>query len=254
MRSVEELRAQTEELADKLAKHDTLGKAASQKIVERAAAAAVEAPIEDLHSAVVEAHTRASQSAEKLAADLVRRTDLEVQKKKLQQRFAVASSLESHLRADKFERWLVAEALHELVVGATDRLVELSSGAYSLEVTDDGRDFEVIDHQNADERRSVRTLSGGETFLTSLALALALAERIGGLAERGGLESLFLDEGFGTLDPTTLDVVASAIEELGSHGRTIGVITHVRELADRLPTRFEVLRTTTGATVERVSA
>ena len=68
------------------------------------------------------------------------------------------------------------------------------------------------------------------------------------------LESLFLDEGFGTLDPDTLDTVATAIEELGSAGRMVGIITHVRELAERLPVRFEVTKGPEGARVERVLA
>src|SRR5690606_3345684 len=104
--------------------------------------------------------------------------------------------------------------------------------------------------------RSARTLSGGETFLASLALALALADQIGGLAAGGAarLESLFLDEGFGTLDADTLDVVASALDELGARGRMVGVVTHVRELAERLPVRFEVRKVGGAATVERVEA
>jgi exonuclease SbcC len=97
-------------------------------------------------------------------------------------------------------------------------------------------------------------LSGGETFLASLALALALADRIATLAARGAarLESIFLDEGFGTLDPDTLDVVASAIEELGASGRLVGVASHAAELAERMPVRFEVHRSGNASTVERI--
>jgi exonuclease SbcC len=126
----------------------------------------------------------------------------------------------------------------------------------------------------------VRTLSGGETFLASLALALALADQVAELARGGGgdvgaggtgaasgagragpvgvrarssrLESIFLDEGFGTLDPETLDTVAGAIEELSSLGRMVGVVSHVRDLAERLPLRFEVTRGPAGATVTRL--
>jgi exonuclease SbcC len=66
------------------------------------------------------------------------------------------------------------------------------------------------------------------------------------------MESIFLDEGFGTLDPNTLDTVAAAIEELGAGGRLVGIITHIRELADRMPVRLEVTKTGGAATVERV--
>ncbi|MEJ7763980.1 MAG: SbcC/MukB-like Walker B domain-containing protein, partial [Acidimicrobiales bacterium] len=137
---------------------------------------------------------------------------------------------------------------------ATTTLRQLSGGAYSL-TCDDRLELSVVDHANADERRLVRTLSGGETFLASLSLALALADRIAALAPgQVALESLFLDEGFGTLDPDTLDVVASAIEQLGAEGRMVGLVTHVRELAERVPTRYEVAKGPGGATIERVTA
>jgi DNA repair protein SbcC/Rad50 len=168
---------------------------------------------------------------------------------------AVARSLGDHLRADGFERWLLTRALGLLVRGASTILRELSSGAYSLAL-DDTSQFLVLDHRNADEPRTVRSLSGGERFLASLALALALAEHVAELAADGAarLESLFLDEGFGTLDADTLDVVASAIEELGSRGRMVGVVTHVRDLSERMPVRFDVRRGPTGSTVRRVDA
>lgn len=165
---------------------------------------------------------------------------------------SVASELGRLLGASGFERWLMSDVMHTLAERATERLLELSGGAYSL-VTD-GADFAIRDHRNADEVRSARTLSGGETFLASLALALALSENVAELATDGAprIESMFLDEGFGTLDPETLDVVASAIEELGAQGQMIGVITHVGELAERIPARFDINRTPSGSQATRV--
>ena len=156
-----------------------------------------------------------------------------------------------HLAAGGFERWLLAEALDDIVARATLRLNELSNGRYSLEA-DDGS-FHVRDHGNADERRDVRTLSGGETFLASLALALALADSIAELApvDSPRLSSIFLDEGFGTLDGETLDVLATAIEELSASGRLVAIVTHVRDLAERMPVRFEVRKGSTTSTIER---
>ncbi len=164
----------------------------------------------------------------------------------------VARSLSRHLQARGFEGWLMEEALHGLVLGANLLLNQLSSGAYSLEMAK--RDFVVVDHRNADETRGVKTLSGGETFLVSLALALSLAEQIGAMAAGGTarLESIFLDEGFGTLDVDTLDVVATVIQELGASGRTVGIVTHVTELAELVPTRFEVVRSASGSNVRRI--
>jgi exonuclease SbcC len=165
----------------------------------------------------------------------------------------VAKELGGLLGARGFEQWLLEEAVEELVAGATERLYQLSSGQFSLRRDDKGG-FAVVDHRNADELRSVKTLSGGETFLASLALALALADNVALLSSQNApkLESIFLDEGFGTLDADTLDVVANAIEELGASGRLVGIVTHIPDLADRLPVRFVVRKLGTSATIERV--
>lgn len=151
-----------------------------------------------------------------------------------------------------FERWLLQAALDDLVGRATQRLFDLSGGQYSLESADG--EFSIRDHRNADEVRGVRTLSGGETFLASLALALALSESVADLAVEGGprIESMFLDEGFGTLDPDSLDLVATSLEDLSAGGRMIGVVTHIRDLADRMPVRFEVTKGATTSTVVKV--
>ncbi|MCU1455565.1 MAG: hypothetical protein JWN46_3711, partial [Acidimicrobiales bacterium] len=167
----------------------------------------------------------------------------------------VAKELARLLNANHFEKWVLDEALAVLVEGATELLLDLSAGSYSLGL-DERSNFLVVDHRNADEVRPARTLSGGETFLASLALALALADQIGGLAAGGSarLESIFLDEGFGTLDPETLDTVAAAIEELGSRDRLVGLISHVPELAERVPVRFEVTKGPGGSSVTKVVA
>ena len=166
---------------------------------------------------------------------------------------AVASQLGQLLRADGFERWLLEEAVGDLVERSNKRLLELSNGQYSFVPV--GTSFDICDHHNADEVRGAKTLSGGETFLASLALALALSDSQAEMAteDSPGLESLFLDEGFGTLDPDTLDVVAAALEELGT-GRMVCIVTHIRELADRMPVRFEVSKGPVSSSVERVEA
>jgi len=164
---------------------------------------------------------------------------------------AVADALTGHLRANGFEQWLMAGALHDLVAGANDLLGQLSGDGYSLH-SDESGSFSIVDHRNADEMRSVSTLSGGETFLVSLALALSLAET---LAAKGGagLDAIILDEGFGTLDDDSLDTVATVLEELTGRGLMVGVITHVKELAARAPVRYEVSREVGGASVRLTS-
>lgn len=165
---------------------------------------------------------------------------------------AVATALANHLRADGFEQWVMSSALSDLVSGANELLGQLSGGGYSLR-SDESGDFSIVDHRNADEVRSVATLSGGETFLVSLALALSLAET---LSAKGGagLDTIILDEGFGTLDDESLDVVASVLEEMTSDGLMVGVITHRKELAERALARYEVHTDSAGAAVRRVSA
>lgn len=164
----------------------------------------------------------------------------------------LSKTMASLLSAPKFEGWLMEEAMLALVEGANLLLADLSRQTYSLEVAN--RDFLIVDHRNADDRRSVRTLSGGETFLVSLALALALADQIALVAAAGAvrLESLFLDEGFGALDSETLETAAAVIHELGAGGRSVGIVTHVKELADQVPVRFEVEARPGGSVVRRV--
>jgi exonuclease SbcC len=164
---------------------------------------------------------------------------------------AIANTLANHLRSNGFEQWLMSGALADLVSGANHLLDQLSGGGYSLH-SDESGSFSIIDHRNADEMRSVSTLSGGETFLVSLALALSLAET---LAAKGGsgLDAIILDEGFGTLDDESLDTVAAVLEELTGAGLMVGVITHVKELAARAPVRYEVSREPRGANVRLVS-
>jgi exonuclease SbcC len=164
----------------------------------------------------------------------------------------VAAMLGRLLRATSFERWLCGEALDSLVSEASETLMELSGGQYQLD-RDDRNDLVVIDFQDAGARRPVHTLSGGETFQASLALALALSRQVIGLsAGKRDLNSMFLDEGFGTLDEDTLEVVGSTLERLSSDSdRMIGIITHVPALAERAPVRFLVSRAGMTSTLRR---
>ena len=198
--------------------------------------------------ALGEAKTRLGHLNEQARA----RKEVQKQLEEARRQSSIASALGGHLSATGFGRWMQNRILEWLVAGATARLRELSSGQYSLDL-DSRNEFLVIDHRNADEPRSARTLSGGETFLASLALALSLAEQVAGLAARGGarLEALFLDEGFGALDPETLDVVAASIDQLGTE-RMVGLVTHVSELANRIPVQYRVRKVGNSSSVERV--
>ncbi len=190
------------------------------------------------------------------AADRFReRQRLHKQKEEAAEQAQVAATLANLLRSDAFQAWLLESALTSLVADASDLLLDMSSGQFELRIQ--SKDIEVIDHNDADSTRPVRTLSGGETFQASLALALALSRQVSSLAASGAakLESIFLDEGFGTLDETSLDVVAATLENLAATGeRMVGVITHVPALADRIPVRFQVTRTGARSHIERITA
>ena len=181
---------------------------------------------------------------ERLEKDLTRAGELRDQQKTLEAQAALASTLAQHLRANELLAYIQEEALRRLAEDGSRHLEALSQRRYSLVVEE--QEFAVVDHWNADRQRSVKTLSGGETFLASLALALALAEGLAGLAAEGhageALESLFLDEGFGTLDPETLGQVIQALDALHGGERMVGVVTHIPELAAQLPARVEVRR------------
>jgi DNA repair protein SbcC/Rad50 len=162
----------------------------------------------------------------------------------------VAGMLGQLLKANTFERWLCGEALDSLVTEASETLKELSDGQYELD-RDNRNELIVIDYQDAGARRPVQTLSGGETFQASLALALALSHQVIGLsAGMRDLNSMFLDEGFGTLDEDTLETVATTLEQLATDSdRMVGVITHVPALAERVPVRFIVSHTAGTSTL-----
>ena len=113
----------------------------------------------------------------------------------------------------------------------------VTDGRYDLRL--EAGDYLVADAWAGGELRSARTLSGGESFVASLALALALSDTLAGSAALG---ALFLDEGFGTLDRVTLDAVTAVLESLTTEGRMVGVITHVPELSARLPARLVVAK------------
>ncbi|HXJ63815.1 MAG TPA: SMC family ATPase [Actinomycetota bacterium] len=205
--------------------------------------------VADAVTTSIREHEQRTLAVERVERDLEKVAAMRADAATSRDRARVFGMLAQELRADRLIAFLQAEALRLLAIGGSARLQHLSGGRYELAYPDD--EFLVVDRWNGDETRSVRTLSGGETFLASLALALALAEQVSSLAvtKHASLDSLFLDEGFGTLDPETLETVVEAIEQLGGDGRMVGVITHVRELADRMPSRLEIVKSPRGSTV-----
>jgi exonuclease SbcC len=208
--------------------------------------------LEKAPAAVAEQRVRTETRLKQIRDDRKKAAQLDRQITADKQETQVAELLGNLLRANRFENWLCSEALGTLVSEASTTLMELSGGQYELAL-DSRNDLAVIDYNDAGSTRPVHTLSGGETFQASLALALALSRQVIGLSGgRRELNSMFLDEGFGTLDGDTLETVASTLERLAADSdRMVGVITHVAELAERVPVRFVVSRSGTTSAIVR---
>jgi exonuclease SbcC len=194
-------------------------------------------------------NTRGEENARlaTIRANVVQAARLKVDLARDSAALQIQSRLASDLAQGKLESFVLEEVSRDLCAGASHRLKELSSGRYTLAFADE--EFHVHDHDNAGDRRRADTLSGGETFLASLALALELSEQVTRAAGAIPLDSLFIDEGFGSLDPETLETVTTAIEALPVHGRMVGIITHLRDLTERLPARILVHKTAAGSRV-----
>ena len=157
--------------------------------------------------------------------------------------------------------YVLAFRLRQVVAAANERLVAMTDHRYRLEHSDDrgagetrgGLSLRVRDDWSGESRDPV-TLSGGETFVVSLALALGLADVIAHEAGGSELDTLFVDEGFGTLDPHTLDQVLVELARLRAGGRVVGVVSHVETLKQAIPDRIEVRPTPHGPSTLTVRA
>ncbi len=139
----------------------------------------------------------------------------------------------------KYRRYAQGLTLQQLIVLANRQLQQLHSRYQLARKPDAELELLVVDSWQADALRDTKTLSGGESFLVSLALALALSDLV---SHKTRIESLFLDEGFGTLDPDTLETALSALDALQSSGKMIGIISHVEALKERIPVQIKVLK------------
>ena len=215
---------------------------ASRKAEEDAAAASRASGILEQHCAQLDA---ARASLEEALEALARAREQAGPIRRLAD-IAAASGPEN-LASTPLSAWVLIARLEEVLAAANPRLAAISSGRYELvSVPDDGTasrksglGLAIIDH-DTDALRSPRTLSGGETFYTSLALALGLADVVS--AEAGGIElrTMFIDEGFGSLDSHTLSLVMAQLQALRCAGRTVGVISHVEEMATQIADQIQV--------------
>ncbi|GFD67346.1 AAA family ATPase [Alteromonas sp. KUL106] len=148
-------------------------------------------------------------------------------------------SLIGSASGDKFRRFAQGLTLDNLVQLANQQLDKLHGRYQLIRKENEGLSLSVLDTWQGDVVRDTKTLSGGESFLVSLALALALSDLV---SHKTSIDSLFLDEGFGTLDAETLDVALDALDNLNASGKMIGVISHIEAMKERIPTQLKVIK------------
>ena len=187
------------------------------------------------------------QKLDQLEIEFTRRTQQLQKSKSIKEEKRRWEKLQSVIPDNTLRDFALEQMFDMLTRLANQQLMSLTN-RYELRVHS-MKEMKVVDRWNANQERPVETLSGGESFLTSLSLALALSEMSRG---RSQIESLFLDEGFGTLDSETLDVAISALENLRFSGKHVLVISHVRELTRRIPQQIRVDKMNNGSSQVRI--
>ncbi|HCJ4450533.1 TPA: SMC family ATPase [Listeria innocua] len=272
--SVEELKSKEEQLADfERKRHLAISRQAdlTEKLKNKQ-----KPNIEQLESFMTEKQLELAQSEE----NTIKQRDFVLKRKELAENYqnsiqAVEKAEENYadigLLADSargknarrltFERYILAMFLDTIIHRANHRLSKMTSGRFELKRkiekakgnVQSGLELEVFDEYTG-LTRHVKTLSGGESFKTSLALALSLAEVVQEMAGGISLETMFIDEGFGTLDPESLEVAVECLLETQENGRLVGIISHVPELKERISARLEVTATNHGSTTKFITA
>ncbi len=231
--------------------------------------AALKAAREALDAALADVHVRLGELGGKLTAleaDLAAIEKAETERRTLEKRAGLLHHLATLAVGRQepkvsFETFVLARLFEEVLGAASLRLLRMSRGRYSFERVDEeggiprdrrrrtGLDMVVRDAHTG-TIRPVQSLSGGESFLAALALALGLADVARRHAGGRHLETLFIDEGFGSLDPEALDHAMAALADLQQDGRLIGIISHVAELKERIPVRLAIIPTPRGSLLQ----
>ncbi|MGW2480861.1 AAA family ATPase [Streptomyces sp. NPDC001571] len=236
------------------------GRAAPARTEEAAAEAAVaDRALRDAASALAAARARCAE-LRSLSARSVEETRRIGPLREEYERVASLAGLTAGTSADnerkmRLESYVLAARLEQVAAAATARLQRMSGGRYTLVHSDarggrgrSGLGLHVVDAWTGRERDTA-TLSGGETFFASLALALGLADVVTDEAGGARLDTLFIDEGFGSLDDQTLDEVLDVLDSLRERDRSVGIVSHVGDLRRRIPAQLEVVKDRTGSAV-----
>ena len=198
--------------------------------------------------------TKLSENVGKVGAEYTRTyeanqkyNELSVKLKEYQEKYDTAKELTSVLKGKALAEYVAEEYLQEITSVANQKLLLLMDGRYTLKFQN--KEFFAIDNFNDEELRPASTLSGGETFLVSLSLALAISDAITSLSSRS-IDFFFLDEGFGTLDAELCETALSALHKLESQNLNIGLISHVGELEDAIKNKVVVTKTNSGSKIK----
>lgn len=215
---------------------------------------------ETMETAVLECRSAASaqkeflgelkQQTRILKENIKKQKELTILLETAEHRQGILSDLKSVTRGKRFVEFMAAERLKYISQSASLRLLEITNNHYELEINQEG-EFVIRDNHNGGVLRAPATLSGGETFVTSLALALALSSEIQ-LKGTAPLELFFLDEGFGSLDENLLDVVMDSLERIHSDHLKVGIISHIESVKARVPVRLLVSAAEAGVSGSRV--
>lgn len=217
---------------------DVLGKIANREITEnqwleiQRIKSEKEKELVEIRNNLIKVQTELAFIKEKLE----QLKDLLNKKEKLEHKLSLLNDLDNLFKGKKFVEFVATHQLKYVSLEASKRLREISNGSYGLEVDEDGK-FIIRDYKNGGATRDASTLSGGETFLASLALALALSAQIQ-LKGTAPLELFFLDEGFGTLDDNLLEIVMSSLERIHNDKLSVGIISHVESIKNRVPVKL----------------
>lgn len=196
--------------------------------------------MEEALNTATEKRTKTALELEQLYRAYNEKKELLKQREKLQKRADNLNTLKGLFTAAGFVQYVSSIYLKQLCENANVRFHRMTKNQLSLQINENN-DFEIIDYLNEGKSRSVKTLSGGQLFQVSLSLALALAESVQ-LSVKSEKNFFFIDEGFGTQDPDSVNIVFETLLSLQKENRIVGIISHVEELKDRIPVSLTVVK------------
>ena len=199
---------------------------------------------------IAEQEIRQIQNVYLLNEKLIAKKELLKKKKRSDDQLDLLGDLEKLFKGKKFVEFVATNQLKYVSMEACKKLKEITGGNYGLEVDENGK-FLIRDYKNGGAKRDASTLSGGETFLASLSLALALSAQIQ-LKGTAPLELFFLDEGFGTLDDNLLETVMDSLEKIHNDKLSVGIISHLEVIKERMPVKLMVTPAKSGLGGSRV--